>query len=332
MRISLLSIAFLSLAVLPARAVLFFTTGDPAHNRETAPGGGLAGSGWQYQGYFGSFLGTAISPKHFITAAHVGVQGSTFVSKSFFNGGPSDVTYNIDATFNGGVGHQTIAGTDLRVYQITGTFPEYAPLYTKTDEVGQNLVVVGRGTTRGDAVMLGSDLKGWKWGADTYEARWGTNTVSSTATFSAGAMIVANFDAGAGGDEAHLSAGDSGGAVFINDGGVWKLAGINYSVDGYFDTNDVVDTNEFNAALFDMGGFYIGIDTPTPDWTLIDDTPTDIPSAFYSTRISSYANAIYAIPEVGALIPEPGTAALLLPACALLARRKRPQPELAAAR
>lgn len=328
MRFPLLPIAILVLAVAPAEAVLFYSTADPEHNKNTAPGGGLAGSGWQYQGYFGSHLGTAISPKHFITAAHVGVS-ATFVSKSFFNGGPSDVTYTVDATFNGGTGYKTIPGTDLRVFQIEETFPSYAPLYTNTDEVGKGLVVVGRGTTRGVEVEVGGEPKGWKWGAFTYEARWGTNTVSAAVGSSLGDMLVADFDAAVGGDEAHLSGGDSGGAVFINDGGIWKLAGINYSVDGMFDTNDVVDTNEFNAALFDKGGLYIGTDGPfphlEPDWTFIPDTVADIPSAFYASRISSYVDDILAIPEVGALIPEPGTGALFLPACLLLLRRSRPR-------
>jgi hypothetical protein len=331
MRSGLLTFVFFSIAALPVRAVIFYSTGDPTHNQNTAPGGPLAGSGWQYQGYFGSFLGTAISPKHFITAAHVGTS-PTFVSKSFFNGGGSDVIYTVDGTFNGGLGYRNIPGTDLRVFQITGTFPAYAPLYTNTDEVGKGLVVVGRGTQRGVEVNVASELKGWRWGPADGQTRWGTNTVSAAVSSGAGDMLLAEFNAGAGGDEAHLSSGDSGGAVFINDGGIWKLAGINYAVDGSFDTNDVVDTNEFEAALFDMGGLYIGSDTPAPDWTLIPDDPADIPSAFYASRISSYADDIHAIPEVGALVPEPGTGALLLPASLLLLRRRRLRPDTSAAR
>ncbi|MFM7180502.1 MAG: trypsin-like serine protease [Verrucomicrobiales bacterium] len=324
MRSRLLAIVVFSIAVLPARAVMFFSTGDPTHNLNTAPTGPLAGSGWQYQGYFGSFLGTAISPKHFITAAHVGTS-PTFVSKSFFNGG-SDVTYTVDTTFNGGIGYKTLSGTDLRVFQITGTFPAYAPLYTKTDEVGKGLVVVGRGTQRGAEVIVSSELKGWRWGAADGQARWGTNTVSAAVSSGAGDLLLAEFNSDAGGDEAHLSGGDSGGAVFINDGGIWKLAGINFAVEGSFDTNNVVDTNEFEAALFDMGGLYIGRDTPSPDWTFIPDLATDIPSQFAASRISSSVGAILAIPEVGALIPEPENGALLLVASSLLFRRRRGRP------
>jgi hypothetical protein len=325
MRSVLLAIAFFSIAALPVRAVMFYSTGDPTHNQNTAPSGPLAGSGWQYQGYFGGFLGTAISPKHFITAAHIGVADSTFISKSFFHGGPTDVAYTVDTTFNGGLGYRTIPGTDLRVFQITGTFPDYAPLYTKTDEVGKGLVVVGRGTQRGVEVIVGGELKGWKWGPADGQVRWGTNTVSAAVSSGVGDLLLAEFNAGAGGDEAHLSAGDSGGAVFINDGGIWKLAGINYAVEGSFDTNNEVDDFEFEAALFDMGGLHVGSDGPPPNWTLIPEGVNDVPSRFAANRISSYAGAIYAIPEVGGLIPEPGTGALILPACALLLRRKRPR-------
>jgi len=60
-------------------AVVFFSTGDPAKNI-TAPGGPLAGSGWQFQGEWGATLGTPIAPNYFITASHIGgTEGDSFV-------------------------------------------------------------------------------------------------------------------------------------------------------------------------------------------------------------------------------------------------------------
>ena len=85
-----------------ARAVVFYETADPDYN-STAPTAAYADSGWQYQGLFGGFLGTMISPQLFITATHVGVQSSTFVSSAAFNG-TADVIYTIDAAANGGTG------------------------------------------------------------------------------------------------------------------------------------------------------------------------------------------------------------------------------------
>ncbi len=61
----------LFLGVQASQAIIFYDTGDPAHNMESAPGGALTGSGWQYQGEYKTFLGTMISPRHFITAIHI---------------------------------------------------------------------------------------------------------------------------------------------------------------------------------------------------------------------------------------------------------------------
>ena len=304
-----------------AWAVIFFSTADPAHNRETAPSGALAGSGWQYQGLFGNFLGTAISPNHFITAAHVGV-ASTFVSKDYFNGG-SDITYTVNTTANSGTGYWNIAGTDLRIFEINGTFSSYAPLYTGSNEVGKDLVVMGRGTQRGTTVLLNDNLIGWRWGTADRLARWGTNQVAATVSDNLGAQyLYATFDAAVGGNEAHLSSGDSGGAVFINDGGVWKLAGINASVDGswqYTNNSNTGQTGEaeFQAALFDARGMYLGSDAS--GWTLVTNEGEPVPSGFYSTRISSYQSQIYTITGV----PEPGCLALVAFGGLMVMRRSR---------
>ena len=59
-----------------AHAILFYDTGDPTHNN-SAPAGSLANSGWQYEGYFGSYLGTMIAPQYFITAQHIGIAVNT---------------------------------------------------------------------------------------------------------------------------------------------------------------------------------------------------------------------------------------------------------------
>jgi hypothetical protein len=92
-----------------------------------------------------------------------------------------------------------------------------------------------------------------------------------------------------------LTGGDSGGAVFLKDGSDWKLAGINFAVDGSFSLYDT-GSNSFNAALFDAGGLYIGRDGS--QWNLITNTVEDVPTSFYATRISSNLPWIYtAVPE-----------------------------------
>jgi PEP-CTERM motif len=301
-----------------AHAVVFYDTGNAAHNT-TAPLGAYQDSGWQYEGYYGGFLGTMIAPQFFITAAHMGTQGATFVHAGLFNGG-ADVTYTIDTAANGGAGYWDIAGTDLRIVKINELFPYYAPLYTGSTEQGLTMVTTGRGGPRGADVMVSGSVHGWTHTLSDGTARWGSNIISDVTTFpGVGELLVADFNASGPGytsEEATLSVGDSGGGVFVNDGGIWKLAGINYSVDGLFDTNNTTgDGSEFGAALFDRGGLYQGSDGQ--GWTLIPNIGPDNPSSLYASRISASAVEIQAI----AVVPEPHS--MLLVALAGLVGIKR---------
>jgi len=280
---------------------------EPVHT--DAPNGAYLNSGWQYQGTWGSYLGTPISEHYFITAGHVGGSiGGTF-------------------TFQG-VNYTTVAQyddpqSDLRLWQVSGTFPSYASLYTRQDEVSRELVVFGRGALRGSEVLVGSTLHGWRWGNSGYQQRWGVNQVSSIYDAGAGLgnLLAADFNAGAGPNEAHLSTGDSGGGVFIMDAGVWKLAGINYAVDGPFSLTGGSDPG-FNAMLFDAGGLYYK--NSANAWTYLPDQSTDIPSSFYATRISSN------LQWIDTVVPEPQWSAFTSVLCIALAsiwnHRRRSTP------
>jgi hypothetical protein len=229
------------------------------------------------------------------------------------------VVYNIDFAANGGAGYWDIAGTDLRIFKVEEYFPYFAPLYTGTLEVGMTLVTLGMGGPRGDEVLVSGDLHGWEHAGSDGTARWGTNTISSIQPTALGDLISATFSASGTLHEATLSGGDSGGGVFVNDGGVWKLAGVNYSVDGRFDTNNTVgDGSDFDAALFDRGGLYQGSDAF--GWSFNLDLPLDNPSSMYASRISSNAAAIMSI----AVVPEPQSALLVLLAalCGSCQRRR----------
>lgn len=246
-----------------SNAIILFRTGDPTANT-TEPAGDLAGSGWQYQGLYGAFLGTAIASHFFITVKHIGVQSNTF----FYRG----VNYTILQSYDDPNG-------DLRIYRVAEAFPDYAPLYPRNDEVGQRLVVFGRGTQRGSEVFSNGILSGWSWGGADTAVRWGENEVEKiVSVFSLGDLLYALFDENGLPEEAHLSSGDSGGAIFLNDNGVWKLAGLNYAVDGPFFT--APGTTGFEAALFDMRGFY-----DSSNVFISGDVP--VASGFYASRISS---------------------------------------------
>lgn len=264
------------LAMVPrADAIIFFSTGDPNYNTN-APGGALTNSGWQYQGAWSTFSGTVISSNAFITAKHV---GGTIGDPFTFQG----VQYTTTASYDS-------PDSDLRIWRVSGQFPVSAPLYTKRSENGKNLVVIGRGTQRGAEIRINNRLKGWEWGPGDGVQRWGQNKVSGIFQGGAeiGEVLRACFNAG-GRNEGTLSAGDSGGAVFIKDGKIWKLAGINYAVEGPYNTANSGDG--FNAAIFDLRGLYVT--DGGNGWQLFVGKP--ITGNFYATRISSHVTWINSV-------------------------------------
>jgi hypothetical protein len=269
----------MAIATAPVGAVILYGTGDPGANT-TAPTGTLAGSGWQYEGKFGGFLGTVIASNYFITAKHIGGSvGQIFT----FNG----VDYTTTAVFPD-------PSSDLQIWQVAGAFPIKAPIYSSAagSEVNLGLVVFGRGRQRSSPVNVGTDshLGGWLWGTLDAVERWGTNVVGSIYTDpGVGNLLRAPFNASAGGNEAHLAVGDSGGAVFIFNSttNAWELAGINYGVDGMFSTAPS-GTNPFNAAMFDTTGLFAQQGNGT--WAAAPN-----PSAFYATEIAAHKGFIESV-------------------------------------
>jgi len=146
--------------------------------------------------------------------------------------------------------------------------------------------VFGRGTQRGNSVTVNSQLKGWQWGPGDGVVRWGENIVSTIYTdASLGQFLKPNFDRNGITNECTLSVGDSSGAMFIQDGSTWKLAGIHYAVDGPFSLDGTTNT-QFNGAIMDVGGLYIANGA---GWQFFPDQPADIPTGFYSSRVSAHA-------------------------------------------
>ena len=287
----------------PATAVIIL---GPAGRDTNPPTGELADSGWDLQGNWNGFLGTPISPNHFITVDHVG--GS--VGETFTFQGENYTT----------VGTSTNPDSDMRIWEVDGTFPEFAPLYTDSDEVGQDVVVFGRGRDRGPAVTVDTQQKGWQWGEFSAgrPQSWGTNTVSDTpsADNPADDLLAFTFDAGAGDTEASLAEGDSGGGVFILDEGVWKLAGIARGASGPYRFTE--DGTSFFAAIFDEGGLFI--ENEPDDWQLVTDQPDDVPGQSFASRISSHAAWINSV-----VVPEPSTTAGMITGFALMLARRKPK-------
>jgi hypothetical protein len=257
-----------------SNAVIFYTTGDPTYNTN-APTGVLTNSGWQYQGQWGSFLGTVIAPRYFITAKHV--EGA--VGQTFRFAGQDYAT----------VASYTCPDSDLRIWRVCGSFPIWADLYTNHNEVGLPIVVMGRGTQRGDPVIVNSATKGWYLGPGDAVQRWGQNTVSAVVEAGAGLgqLLSASFDSTGNSNEVYLSIGDSGGGVFMQQTGVWKLAGINFAVDGPFNTTNTGDG--FFGAIYDENGLYVKNGST---WEL---QRHHVPSYFYVTRISTNVTWIQSV-------------------------------------
>ena len=208
----------LTLASSSAQAIVLYSQPD---RNMSAPVGKLASSGWQWQGQFGSFLGTPIAPNYSITAGHVGgVPGQPF----FFNGH----SYNTVAYYDD-------PASDLRIWKIDGAFPTRRRYSRNTPKLAGAAMIFGRGTQRGDPVFVGGELKGWEWGSQDGLQKLGAATRSPASLMAAskrGDMLYFTFDQSGVAQEGTLSAGDSGGALFVKQGAAWKLAGINTSVDG----------------------------------------------------------------------------------------------------
>lgn len=303
---------------LPCSAVIVYS--DPG--RLTAPPTGkLADSGWQYEGEFQGFTGTPIGPDYFITASHIGGSvGSIFTL--------NDARYTTTAFYDD-------PNTDLRIWKIDGTFPAFAPLYTKKGVNHKKIVVFGRGTDRGSPVTLGNKFKGWQWGAADSSLSWGTNNITASTNFGGDIGNVLEFKFNgkkSKPDEASISAGDSGGGVFIKVHKTWELAGVNYSTDGPF-SFDSNPANEFSASLIDQGGLYTFNDKNQP--IFIRDVAANKPSINYATRINTEADWINSVLAGDAspgeslaasfsnTVPEPGEALLVLPIFAYICGRQR---------
>jgi hypothetical protein len=205
-----------------------------------------------------------------------------------FGPGPNQGTY---AT----VGFVDDPSADLRLWQLDGPLASWVPIYTGSSEIGAITTIFGKGGDPGPAVMVAgglgpppSDLKGWEWGTADGLGSWGENVVDRiTFVAASGLTIVIDLDRpifGGLSEEGHLSGGDSSGPWFIEEAGVWYLAGVSSLVSGPFqhDAGGAPDGQPFEAMLFDKGGLWEN----DPAFFNTDQF-TDVPSSGFAVRISS---------------------------------------------
>jgi len=275
-------------------------TGVPPNS--TAPTGSLSTSGWQYQIKFGEYLGTPIGPSTFVTANHIAPgNGTTFTW--------NNETYTVTSKSN---------INDIAIVRVNKSFTSWAPLYDEASDgslVGKQMVVFGRGIGRGAEVHLPtaprageSTLRGWLWDGspfgDTDTQTWGTNTIDrfySENEANAKEYILFDFDRNGQTEEATISPGDSGGAVFARSSdGIWKLVATNSGVESGYKINP--SDAPFGGAIFDKGKLYQD-NSPNPDYFNVDQF-NDLPALAYASNVSSY------LPSFASYVPNPGDANL----------------------
>jgi len=281
------------LGLSPASGLIFRDGSSPAPNTETAPTGSLAGSGWEQQVYYLNYHATVISPKHVMTARHLGGSQEILTRPAFFRGG-SEEKFAIK-------GERLLIGeTDFSIFEVWETFPDYAALYQGDGEEGEEVVIHGSGVGRGD------DLPGmgWKWGdSDSRKSRWGRNVIEGTTASDGSELLYFGFDDVPGQDEVAAARGDSGGGWFIREGGEWKLAGVSFTVDSWYsDVTEPSNANRFRGSFYQADDLWYGSDDR--GWSLIpssgqSNVPGEIAfyrqSHSYGSRISSSRAEIEAV-------------------------------------
>lgn len=221
-----------------SRAVIVFG-GDGTQNT-TAPANGAP---WSHVGTIGGatgvYLGSYGGGYWVATATHVGAGNFTL-------GG---VTY----TLASGSGVQ-ISGSDLTLFRITAN-PGLSnlTLSSTTPAAGSAVTMIGNGLNRGDQLYwsvnqgttpwtwtqlpgaTGADASGYAWGSGN-TMRWGTNAITGTTTYDIGTgsttALYTQFNSGIT-NEAQGATGDSGGAMFYQNGSTWELVGIMGAIGTY---------------------------------------------------------------------------------------------------
>ena len=183
--------------------------------------------GWAHVGTRNNLSVVYLGRRWVLTANHVGV-GNVVIDGQLYAPVPGSAVQfeNPDTSL-----------VDLLAFKIFGdpNLPRLA-LASEPPAVGDPLVAIGHGRNRGSATSF-MGFGGYNWGGGN-SMRWGTNLVSeidvvvdTTRSFAATFSDPLDFDATA--DEAAGANGDSGGAVFIEVEGSWRLAGTIFAISQY---------------------------------------------------------------------------------------------------
>jgi len=226
-RFAAYSFVFLLAGAHPAAAVII-DSGDGTGNT-SAPS---PDPGWSNVGLRGTWGAVYLGDGWVLTANHVGA-GTVELDGISYPHLPSLVTQ-----IKNGDG----STADLLVFGLASPHPPLpdVTLALTSPALGEPAILIGPGVNRGAATSwqpnppLPQTIDGYDWGAGS-AMRWGTNEISSSV-----AMLVLDtmaisteFDETASAHECQAANGDSGGALFVDNGGAWELAGILFAVGTY---------------------------------------------------------------------------------------------------
>lgn len=200
--------------------------------------------------------------------------GNGWVLGSQHTGMPSNFTSSAGGTYTTVAGTFTqIGGADLAVYQLSSipAIPDVT-FYCEPLTVGTDVIMTGHGRVRADyddngTLIVADDFYPW---SNNGAPRWGTNTISPvTVNDSMGnpipEAVATEFNTHTSGaytsSEAQAATGDSGGGVWVNNGGNYELAGIMFGISDisdaraeYGDFTTIVQLANFKNEIYSVTG------------------------------------------------------------------------------
>jgi len=236
--------AVCTLAAQPAGAVIIQTLSGTDNTSAPADD-----PGWNNVSFRGNGTAVYLGNGWVLTANHTTGGSMTFGGQTY-----TEVPGTAFLLTNNGVAGKT-ATTDLKMFQIDG-IPAGLPtlsIAATTPTAGTAVTMIGAGRDRGAFTQwsVNTSTSPWTWtevasggNAGGYKTlstralRWGTNNVSGTGDwifFDNRDVLTmqTTFDFADGTSEAQAVVGDSGGPVFVKNGGQWELAGIMVTVGAF---------------------------------------------------------------------------------------------------
>lgn len=211
-------------SALNTEAVIVFG-GDGSQNT-TAP---LVENGWSNVGIIDSETApcgvTYLSDNWFITANHV--WQSEVIGKGVGSVRLQGNAYPINTASSIQLQSPNGNAADLRLFRVADTVQgaRAVRIASKTYGGGTEVTMIGHGMNRDADITDFGVARGYYWGATGSQMRWGTNQIEPYGTTIANTTCFqTDFDGVA--NEAQATLFDSGGGVFVNDGGDPVLAGI----------------------------------------------------------------------------------------------------------